>query len=72
MENSKWAGIYKIGGAAALGAVLVGLADPSTSQTPVILNKQAPHPQLRGLRLSPGGRQVALVDGGAVYVYPIP
>jgi hypothetical protein len=25
MENSKWGGIYKIGGAAALGAVLVGL-----------------------------------------------
>jgi hypothetical protein len=51
---------------------LAWLADPSTSQTPVILNKQAPHPQLRGLRLSPGGRQVALVDGRAVYVYPIP
>jgi hypothetical protein len=51
---------------------LAWLADPPTSQTPVILNKQAPHPQLRGLRLSPGGRQVALVDGGAVYVYPIP
>lgn len=27
LENSKWAGIYKIGGAAALGAVLVGLLE---------------------------------------------